>query len=152
MAHLNFTIQGTTTILNGQSCGLDVSSYPWIWGSLTRYDPVCFPWGTPGRRSHGITRCLIRLDLVQSIWKVLMYYYCSPFWRSSKNITSWRCSPTKLVIHSNSNLKIWIAKVAGNFWPGNPGLGWRMASLVACKREKDVLCLMIGNAKRFDDL
>ena len=32
VAHLNFTVQGTTTILNGQSCGLDVSSYPWIWG------------------------------------------------------------------------------------------------------------------------
>jgi len=27
-----------------------------------------------------------------------------------------------------------------------------MASLVACKREKDVLCLMIGHFERFEDL
>ena len=27
-----------------------------------------------------------------------------------------------------------------------------MASLVACKRKKDAPCLMIGNAKRFEDL
>ena len=39
-------------------------------------------------------------------------------------------------------LKIWIAKVPGNFWPGNPGWGWWMASLVACKRKKDAPCLM----------
>ena len=38
--------------------------------------------------------------------------------------------------HKLKMLKIWIAQVPGNFWPGNPGWGWWMASLVACKREK----------------
>lgn len=79
VAHLNFTVQGTTTILNGQSCGLDVSSLGsgddgmvgwWDGGGRPcSFFHSVFPWYSR-RRSHRIANwCLIRLDLSKASGK-----------------------------------------------------------------------------------